>query len=153
MSAPVGINSDRVAEVRHRGSPRREPFPQRRTAGFFCLPAPDFREISMTTTRFLAGGAVLAVLSVGGTQAMAQANADTGRFVAANCANCHGTHGIAQGAMPSLAGQKPEYIVEQMRAFRDGKRPATIMHQLAKGYSDAQIEAVAAFFARQPAAR
>jgi len=55
--------------------------------------------------------------------------------------------------MPSLAGQKPEYIVEQMRAFRDGKRPATIMHQLAKGYSDAQIESVAAFFARQPAAR
>jgi cytochrome c553 len=40
-----------------------------------------------------------------------------------------------------------------MRAFRDGQRPATIMHQLSKGYSDAQIDAIAAHFARQPAAR
>ncbi|MCU0765416.1 MAG: c-type cytochrome [Burkholderiaceae bacterium] len=73
--------------------------------------------------------------------------------MAANCANCHGTQGVAKGAMPSLAGQKREVIVEQMRAFRDGRRPATLMHQLAKGYTDAQIEAVAEFFARQPAAR
>jgi cytochrome c553 len=73
--------------------------------------------------------------------------------VAANCANCHGTNGIAKGAMPSLAGQKREYIVEQMRAFRDGKRPATVMHQLSKGYTDAQIDAIADHFARQPAAR
>ena len=85
--------------------------------------------------------------------ALAQADVNAGRYVAANCANCHGTNGIAKGAMPSLAGQKKDYIVEQMRAFRDGKRPATLMHQLAKGYSDAQIEAVAEFFARQPAAR
>jgi cytochrome c553 len=37
-----------------------------------------------------------------------------------------------------------------MRAFRDGKRPATVMHQIAKGYSDAQIEAMASWFAAQP---
>ena len=36
-----------------------------------------------------------------------------------------------------------------MRAFRDGKRPATVMHQLAKGYSDAQIDALAGYFAAQ----
>jgi cytochrome c553 len=36
-----------------------------------------------------------------------------------------------------------------MRAFRDGKRPATVMHQIAKGYSDAQIESLAAWFAAQ----
>ncbi len=85
--------------------------------------------------------------------ALAQFDADAARYVAANCANCHGTQGVAKGAMPSLAGQKREVIVEQMRAFRDGRRPATLMHQLAKGYTDAQIEAVAEFFARQPAAR
>ena len=85
--------------------------------------------------------------------ALAQGDAGSGRYVAANCANCHGTNGIAKGAMPSLAGQKREYIVEQMRAFRDGKRPATVMHQLSKGYTDAQIDAVADHFARQPAAR
>ena len=85
--------------------------------------------------------------------ALAQGDAGSGRYVAANCADCHGTNGIAKGAMPSLAGQKREYIVEQMRAFRDGKRPATVMHQLSKGYTDAQIDAVADHFARQPAAR
>jgi cytochrome c553 len=85
--------------------------------------------------------------------ALAQTDVGSGRYLAANCANCHGTNGIAKGAMPSLAGQKKEYIAEQMRAFREGKRPATLMHQIAKGYTDAQVEAVAEFFARQPAAR
>ncbi|MDQ3214755.1 MAG: c-type cytochrome [Pseudomonadota bacterium] len=73
--------------------------------------------------------------------------------LASNCANCHGTLGNAQGAMPSLAGQQKTYIVEQMRAFRDGKRPATIMHQLAKGYTDQQVELIADFFSRQKPAR
>jgi cytochrome c553 len=83
--------------------------------------------------------------------ALAQSGADTARFVAANCANCHGTQGVAKGAMPSLAGQSKERIAEAMRAFRDGKRPATVMHQLAKGYTEEQIEAVAAHFAAQKA--
>ena len=79
----------------------------------------------------------------------ADANARAARYLAANCANCHGTTGNAQGAMPSLAGQQKAYIVDQMKAFRDGKRPATIMHQLAKGYSDEQIVAIAGYFAAQ----
>ena len=72
-------------------------------------------------------------------------------YLAANCANCHGTQGRGAGAMPSLAGQKKEYLVEAMRAYRDGKRMATVMHQLAKGYTDAQIELIAEHFAKQPA--
>lgn len=72
-------------------------------------------------------------------------------YLAANCANCHGTAGRSAGAMPSLAGQKKEELVARMMDFRDGKRAATIMHQLAKGYSDAQIELIAGYFARQPA--
>lgn len=71
-------------------------------------------------------------------------------YLAGNCANCHGTQGLAIGAMPSLAGLKASYISEQMHAFRDGKRSATIMHQLAKGYTDAQIDALATYFAAQP---
>ena len=58
-----------------------------------------------------------------------------------------------QGGDAEPGRQPKAYIVEQMRAFRDGKRPATIMHQLAKGYTDPQIEAIADYFARQPAAR
>jgi len=94
-----------------------------------------------------------ATLVLGVTPALAQADANTGRYVAANCTNCHGTAGVAKAPMPSLAGQKKESIAEQMREFRDGKRMATVMHQIAKGYTDAQIDAMADFFARQPAAR
>jgi cytochrome subunit of sulfide dehydrogenase len=74
------------------------------------------------------------------------------RSLAATCANCHGTDGAAAAGqpMPRLAGLQASYISEQMQAFRDGKRPATVMHQLAKGYTDEQITAIAAFFAAQP---
>ena len=88
-----------------------------------------------------------------GAQSTSEADLRSAALLASNCANCHGTLGNAQGAMPSLAGQQKTYIVEQMRAFRDGKRPATIMHQLAKGYTDPQIEAIAEFFSRQKSAR
>lgn len=108
----------------------------------------------MRTTRLVAAALLGGSASmVSFAPALAQADAGTGRYLAANCANCHGTNGVAKGAMPSLAGQKREYIVEQMRAFRDGKRSATLMHQIAKGYTDAQIEAIAQHFAAQPAAR
>jgi len=92
--------------------------------------------------------ATTAALAQGGPAIPANA-----AYLAANCANCHGTTGNAKGAMPSLAGQPKAYMVEQMRAFRDGKRAATIMHQLAKGYTDSQIEAIAEHFSRQTAAR
>jgi cytochrome subunit of sulfide dehydrogenase len=38
----------------------------------------------------------------------------------------------------------------QLTEFRDGKRPATIMHQIARGYTDAQLKAIAGHFAAQP---
>jgi cytochrome subunit of sulfide dehydrogenase len=71
--------------------------------------------------------------------------------LAATCANCHGTQGRAvDGAtVPGLAGMPASYMVEQLKAFKAGTRPATVMHQLAKGFSDAQIEAVAGYFAAQ----
>jgi sulfide dehydrogenase cytochrome subunit len=75
--------------------------------------------------------------------------ANLGRDVAANCANCHGTDGRSRGAIPSLAGQDAQVIVQRMKEFRDGRRAATVMQQLAKGYTDAQIEAAAAYFAAQ----
>jgi cytochrome c553 len=73
------------------------------------------------------------------------------RSLAASCAICHGTdgRGVKDSTLPPLAGLPAAYFVEQMRAFRDGKRPATVMHQLAKGYSEAQIGALAAWFAAQ----
>ncbi len=71
--------------------------------------------------------------------------------LAATCANCHGTlgKGISEGSVPGLAGLKADYIEAQMKAFKSGERQATIMHQLAKGYSDEQIRLMATYFAGQ----
>ncbi len=92
----------------------------------------------------LAGFALLAAAD--GSRA---ADANLGRDVAANCATCHGTDGRSRGAVPSLAGQDKAYIVQQVNDFRDGKRSSTIMQQLAKGYTDMEIDAAAAYFAAQ----
>ncbi|HEV3008354.1 MAG TPA: c-type cytochrome [Burkholderiales bacterium] len=75
---------------------------------------------------------------------------ENGRNLAAACAICHGTDGksVTQNVVP-LAGLPRDHIATQMRAFRDGSRPATVMHQIAKGYNDAQIDAMAAWFAAQ----
>jgi cytochrome subunit of sulfide dehydrogenase len=73
------------------------------------------------------------------------------RNLASACAICHGTQGKPAPDAPliPLAGLPQDHIATQMRAFRDGKRPATVMHQIAKGYNDAQIDAMAAWFAAQ----
>jgi cytochrome c553 len=95
-------------------------------------------------------------VAAGGASAFVPAQAQDARALqqralAATCANCHGTSGIAvsNATVPGLAGMPAAYIVEQMKAFKAGTRPATVMHQLAKGYSDAQIETIAAYFAAQ----
>jgi cytochrome c553 len=70
------------------------------------------------------------------------------RSLAATCANCHGTEGrAATHDIPGLAGMPRDKIVAEMKAFRSGERPATVMHQLARGYTDAQIDRVAEYFA------
>jgi cytochrome subunit of sulfide dehydrogenase len=99
--------------------------------------------------------AVLMVATLAGagfTPAVAQdAKALQQQALAATCANCHGTQGqaVPNASVPGLAGLPASYVVEQMKAFKAGTRPATVMHQLAKGYSEAQIDAIAAYYAAQ----
>jgi cytochrome c553 len=71
------------------------------------------------------------------------------RSWAAGCANCHGTQGRAEPGTVSLAGVNKDDLVKSMQDFKTGRRPATVMHQLAKGYSDDQIVAIASYFAAQ----
>ena len=71
------------------------------------------------------------------------------RSWAAGCANCHGTNGQAQSGNVALAGLPKEVIVNKMQDYKSGRQTATIMHQLAKGYTDEQIEAIAGYFAAQ----
>ena len=72
--------------------------------------------------------------------------------MAAACAMCHGTQGRpAPGStVAALAGRPRGEIAEAMAQFKAGTKPATIMHQVAKGYSDAEVAALADYFSRQP---
>lgn len=74
---------------------------------------------------------------------------DTGRDIAANCASCHHGDRRSGAAIPDLAGMDKATIIDRVRQFRDGRRPSTIMRQLAGGYTDAQIEAAASYLAAQ----
>lgn len=73
------------------------------------------------------------------------------RALAATCAQCHGTDGRAvEGeALIRLAGLPQDYLLSQLMAFRSGERKATIMHQITRGYSQEQLEALAKYFAAQ----
>lgn len=81
----------------------------------------------------------------------APAQALYARSLAATCANCHGTDGKAvQGSsLPSIAGMEKSYLSAQLKAFKSGDRPATVMHQISKGFNDAQIDTLAGYFAAQ----
>jgi sulfide dehydrogenase cytochrome subunit len=87
-------------------------------------------------------------LSAAGTLAQA-VDPLQARSWAGACANCHGTNGNALAGSEPLAGMKREDIVQKMQDFKNGRKPATVMHQLAKGYSDEQITAIAGWFAAQ----
>jgi cytochrome subunit of sulfide dehydrogenase len=86
------------------------------------------------------------VLALGASALASAQDPNQIRLLASNCANCHGTDGRSQGGMPALTGMAKPYIVQQLQEFKSGKRTATIMHQLSKGYTDAEIDALAGYF-------
>lgn len=74
------------------------------------------------------------------------------RALAATCAQCHGTdgHAVAGEPLVKLAGLPRQHLLTQLMAFRTGQRPATIMHQITRGYSQEQLEELSTYFAAQP---
>lgn len=74
------------------------------------------------------------------------------RALAANCAACHGTNGRpAPGAtLAGLAGKPRDELLTAMTQFKQGSKPATVMHQLSKGYSDQELAALADHFSKLP---
>ncbi len=92
-----------------------------------------------------------ALLSLLATTAAQAADPNLGRNLAATCANCHGTNGkaVAGSGMGSLAGENKANMLQKLTDFRNGDRPSTIMQQIAKGYSEAQLTLIADYFAAQ----
>ena len=101
------------------------------------------------TRLFLLATMMWSVLSLGVAQAQPAAASLHQRATAAMCANCHGTDGrTTEGsAVPALVGMPKDYMLRQMQAFKDGSRPATVMHQIVKGLTDAQVQTIADYYA------
>lgn len=91
---------------------------------------------------------VAAAVAAGTGFAVAQGtDPNLARNLAATCTSCHGPDGVSQGEMASLAGMSRADIIRKMREFKTGSKPATVMQQLSKGYTDEQIELIAGWFA------
>ena len=100
--------------------------------------------------KLLRWGAALGLAgTVGAAWAAGQPDPNLVRNLAATCANCHGTDGrsVAGAGNESLAGTDKDTLMQKLRDFRSGTRPATIMHQISRGYTEAQLELIAAYFA------
>lgn len=93
--------------------------------------------------------AMLALTGVGGIAQAQDADPNLARNLAATCATCHGTNGHSQKGMDSLAGEPAEKLLEKLADFRSGDKPATIMHQIVKGYTDEQLALISDWFAAQ----
>lgn len=72
------------------------------------------------------------------------------RAWAASCAACHGTDGKSNSAIPSINGQDKQVLLTKLLAYKRDQLPATVMHQHAKGYSDAELDRLATHFSRLP---
>ncbi len=73
---------------------------------------------------------------------------ERGQLLADTCISCHG--GVdANATIPNLSQYPSSMIISQMKAFRDGSRPSTVMMRHAKGYSDEEIAAIAKFLGVQ----
>jgi cytochrome c553 len=69
---------------------------------------------------------------------------------AAACSGCHPASARVTSPVVRLAGLERDAIVRALQEFRSGQRAGTIMDRIAKGFTDEEIQALAAWFAAQP---
>lgn len=104
----------------------------------------------MRPASFVTGLAVAFSAAVGSTATTAHAEDVQARSWAASCAACHGTNGRGGAEVPALAGRSKADLLAVLVEFKtDQRKTATIMHQHAKGYSEAQLARIAEFFSLQ----
>jgi len=100
----------------------------------------------------LAAGMLAALAGAPPSPAAAQ-GAPPAPLAAQGCLGCHGPNGAGQAPIVGIAGRPAAETEALMRAFRANERPGTIMGRIARGYTDAEIAAAAAYFAAAPAPR
>jgi cytochrome c553 len=95
------------------------------------------------TKRLLTAGLCLAAALFAAPSARAM---DAISVAADACAGCHGTDGRSLGTMPAFHEKKPSELKQILREFKSGKREATIMDRIVKGYSDQQLDAMVDYY-------
>ena len=94
--------------------------------------------------------AMAIALGMANTTTLAAGDAAAGQAKAGICAACHGPTGQSPNELwPNLAGQKPGYLVKQLKALREGTRTDPMMSPMAKPLTDADIDNLAAYFSSQ----
>jgi sulfide dehydrogenase cytochrome subunit len=82
-----------------------------------------------------------------GSAIVSPAWAADGSVLALSCAACHGTSGKSPGSIPAINGKTAAYVETALTEFKTDRRAGTVMNRLAKGYTDDEIKALAAYFA------
>jgi sulfide dehydrogenase cytochrome subunit len=100
----------------------------------------------MTSTRLILTAAALLAASTGQAPAAGPADAPPG---AAACSGCHPATKSVDASVSRLSGREPTAIVEAMAGFKSGQLPGTVMGRIAKGFSDDEIKAIAAWYGAQ----
>ena len=98
----------------------------------------------MSAARTLLGVVVLVVSGAAALAASPEPPAG-----ASSCSGCHAAGAKVDTPVPRLAGRKAADIVTQMQAFKTGQKPATVMDRIAKGFADAEVQAIADWYAQQ----
>lgn len=93
---------------------------------------------------------LIAMLAAAGSAAAQPFDPLQVRGWAAACTSCHASQGRADSGLPPLAGAGRESMVAALLDFKSGRRPSTVMQQLARGYDDEQLQAIADHFSRLP---
>ena len=88
-----------------------------------------------------------ASLLAGMAAAPAQADEPRTPLIAEGCAGCHGPSGEGVGEIARIAGYDRAAFISIWNEFRNDERPATIMNRIARGYTEAEIETLADYFA------
>ena len=93
---------------------------------------------------------LLALLSASGLALGQPPDPLQARSWAAACTGCHGGEGRTESGMAPLAGAQRESMLATLLDFKSGRRPATVMQQLTRGYDDEQLRAIADHFSGRP---
>jgi sulfide dehydrogenase cytochrome subunit len=93
-----------------------------------------------------AAAAALVLAIIGPAHGAGEIDAPPG---ATSCTGCHAAGRSVDTTVPRLVGRNPADLVAALQGFKSGQRPATVMDRLAKGFSDEELRAIAAWFGAQ----